>query len=313
MLVYLLQGLPLILRRISVKKRTPCAPLVARSWASIILAVSINVGCAAPLILAVETSIDKVPAERAITVKTNGRQSSQRTRAQASDLRHKQTHEAFDAVVYVKARSVALSGSSGEGSRASKISTCFGGGGVILSRDGIILTCEHVVQGADAVDVILADGRVHRASQVLAHPALDLAILKIETAELTPIAFCNAGVFVGSDVYALTRKRDSLTVDSRMGDVTRVQASLQDDLVPPSSRDYRDLIESSANVELGFSGGPLVNTRGELVGLNVAARGEPTGIADYSYAIPWNESTARALLQLLSRLEPAAEATVHVD
>ena len=136
------------------------------------------------------------------------------------------------------------------------------GSGVILSAAGHIVTNNHVIAGADAIQVLLADGRSANASVVGSDPETDLAILHIDLPELTPIALADAeSIAVGDVVLAI-------------GNPYGFGHSVSQGIVSGIGRfglqlsTYEDYIQTDATIHLGSSGGALIDHQGRLVGIN---------------------------------------------
>ncbi|MBM3944260.1 MAG: trypsin-like serine protease, partial [SAR202 cluster bacterium] len=142
------------------------------------------------------------------------------------------------------------------------------GTGIVLDTAGHVLTNNHVVQGAQIINVVLNDGTSHRASIVGADPTTDLAVLRIAAAGLTPALLGHsAELEVGQDVIAIGHALGlpggptvSKGVISALGRTIQIDA--QNTIV--------DLIQTDASINPGNSGGPLVNLKGEVVGINTA-------------------------------------------
>jgi S1-C subfamily serine protease len=181
---------------------------------------------------------------------------------------------------------------------ATPASGDWGGSGVILSADGLILTSEHVVRGASRVVVILPGGRRLPVTQCRCEPHLDLAVLRISPpAPLAPIGIPRT-VGAGEPVVAIG-STSGAGHSERAGVVTHVGTSLQSRLDPTGRRDYGNLIESTALIERGFSGGPLLTAGGQLAGICVASAGGASG-SPRGYAIPMDEKTLAAVGALCS-------------
>ena len=178
------------------------------------------------------------------------------------------------------------------------------GSGFIVSQDGYILTNNHVVQGADRVTVRLLDNREFSAKTVGTDPSTDVAVIKIQTTGLPTVRLGDAdSTRIGNWVLAIGNPLgEAFTFTVTAGIVSakgRLLAGLN------SSRyAIQDFIQTDAAINPGNSGGPLVNVRGEVIGIN-AAIASPTGYYDgYGFAIPIN--LARTVMtQLIS--------TGHVD
>ena len=137
------------------------------------------------------------------------------------------------------------------------------GSGVVFSADGYVLTNNHVIHGADDIQVLLFDGRVAQARVIGADADTDLAVLKIDAAELPAIEVAKRGdVNVGDVVLAIGNpfgvgKTVTMGIVSATGRQLRLSA-------------YEDFIQTDAAINFGNSGGALVNALGELVGINTA-------------------------------------------
>ncbi|MGE0760204.1 MAG: DegQ family serine endoprotease [Pirellulaceae bacterium] len=157
------------------------------------------------------------------------------------------------------------------------------GSGVIVSEDGYVLTNNHVVSGADEVTVTLYDDREVTAKIVGTDPSTDLAVLKIDVSGLTPAKLGNSDeTKVGQWVLAI-------------GSPFGLQQTVTAGIISAKSRvtgiigqgGYEDFLQTDAAINPGNSGGPLVNLRGEVIGINTAifSRGG-TGNVGIGFAIP---------------------------
>ncbi len=185
-----------------------------------------------------------------------------------------------------------------ESSGVRKASINEGGTGVVISSDGLILTNEHVVRHALATTVVLHDGSEHTVVSIVVHPRLDLAILRIDRAGLQPIKPTSEGSKIGSPVVAVSCESDDSEQNIRTGVITKPRRSLQRELDPTRRKDYGHLIETTIRLEPGFSGGPLLDSRGRLVGINVAVSGCPGTDQQRGYALPLNDVNSRAVARL---------------
>lgn len=138
------------------------------------------------------------------------------------------------------------------------------GSGVIASQDGHILTNNHVVENAERIQVSLADGRITPATLIGTDPATDLAVIKIQLDNLTPAKVpVNLDSRVGDIVFAIGNPH-GLGQSVSMGIISgkeRNQLGLNT---------FESFIQTDAAINAGNSGGALINTRGELVGINTA-------------------------------------------
>jgi serine protease Do len=151
------------------------------------------------------------------------------------------------------------------------------GSGVIVRDDGYVLTNHHVIDGATRIEVELHDGRRVPANVVGSDPATDLAVLKVDATGLPAARFASPNeIEVGQWAIAIGSPfglDDTITagVVSAMG-----RAGL-------GSSEIEDYIQTDASINPGNSGGPLVNLRGEVIGINTMIIGRGTGIG---FAIP---------------------------
>lgn len=169
------------------------------------------------------------------------------------------------------------------------------GSGVLVSADGVVLTNNHVVEGASSIQVRMADGREFRAELVGADPRSDLAVLRIagKAEGLRPIALADSDrVRLGESVLAIGSPF-GLTSSVSMGIVS---AKGRADV---NIADYEDFIQTDAAINPGNSGGALVNMRGELVGISTAIASSSGGNQGIGFAIPTNMArpVMRSILQ----------------
>jgi serine protease Do len=155
------------------------------------------------------------------------------------------------------------------------------GSGVIASGDGYIVTNFHVVRGADAIVVRLADQSEHQAKLVGSDARTDLALLKIEGRGLPALPFGDSDrLQVGEPVMAI-------------GNPFGLEQTVTTGIVSAKERfigsgPYDDFIQTDASVNPGNSGGPLVDSRGALVGINTAIFSQTGGSVGIGFAIPVN-------------------------
>jgi serine protease Do len=156
------------------------------------------------------------------------------------------------------------------------------GSGVIVNKDGYILTNNHVVKDADDIQVRLSDKREFKGKVIGADPKSDIAVIKIDAHELPYINLADSDKLqVGETVIAIGNPFGlSQTVTS--GIVSAVGRS------NVGISDYEDFIQTDAAINPGNSGGALVNVRGELVGINTAIFSTSGGYQGIGFAIPSN-------------------------
>ncbi len=163
------------------------------------------------------------------------------------------------------------------------------GSGFIVSADGYVLTNNHVVEGAETVIVRLLDRREFRAKVVGTDPNTDVAVLKIDAKSLPPVALGNSEqARVGSWVLAIGNPLgEGLTFTVTSGIVSAKGRALNG-LPGRGVGSIQDFIQTDAAINPGNSGGPLVNVRGEVVGVNSAIASETGFYSGYGFAIPIN-------------------------
>ena len=157
------------------------------------------------------------------------------------------------------------------------------GSGVLVSPEGYILTNHHVISDADDIDVALSDGRKVKAKVIGSDPETDIAVLKIEAKKLpTPITLGKVeSVHVGDVVLAI-------------GNPFGVGQTVTSGIVSALGRDhvgintFENFIQTDAAINPGNSGGALIDTRGNLIGINTAIYSNNGGSMGIGFAIPIN-------------------------
>ena len=165
------------------------------------------------------------------------------------------------------------------------------GSGFIVSADGYILTNNHVVADADRVMVKLLDNREFNARVIGRDPATDVAVIKIDADHLPAVALGNSdGTRVGDWVLAIGNPLEfQFTVTAGIVSAKgRDLPGLRDPDDPGQQYSIQDFIQTDAAINPGNSGGPLVNVRGEVVGINSAIASQTGYYAGYGFAIPIN-------------------------
>ena len=159
------------------------------------------------------------------------------------------------------------------------------GSGVIIRPDGYIVTNNHVISGADAIEVTLENDRVYPATLVGTDPATDIALLKIDAEELPCIEMGDSDQLrLGDWVLAIGSPYDLRST------ITAGIVSAKGRSLPNYDGQFRveSFIQTDAAVNPGNSGGALVNTAGELVGINTSIISLTGSYAGYSFAVPVN-------------------------
>lgn len=154
------------------------------------------------------------------------------------------------------------------------------GSGVILTADGYIVTNNHVVEGADELQVKLSDNREFKARIIGLDASTDLALLKIEAKDLPAITVANSDdLRLGEWVLAIGNPY-GLTSTVTAGIVSAKARSLG------TRQSIESYIQTDAAINPGNSGGALVNAKGELVGINAALYSQTGSFTGYGFAIP---------------------------
>ena len=167
------------------------------------------------------------------------------------------------------------------------------GSGVIVSPAGYILTNNHVIEEADQIEVVLNDGRKSAAQVIGTDPETDLAILKIELTELPVITLGNSDALaIGDPVLAIGNPFGvGQTVTSGIvSALGRTQLGINT---------FENFIQTDAAINPGNSGGALVDTNGQLMGINTAIYSRSGGSMGIGFAIP--TSTARSVMEAIVR------------
>ncbi|MEX1223098.1 MAG: trypsin-like peptidase domain-containing protein [Pirellulales bacterium] len=156
------------------------------------------------------------------------------------------------------------------------------GSGVIIDREGLILTNNHVVAGADEVVVKLLDGREFVATDIRTDPETDLALLRIEGADDLPAAKLGDSdrLSIGDWVIAIGNPFD-------------LESTVSAGIISGKGRDLGKIrrakfLQTDAAINPGNSGGPLVNLRGEVIGINTAIASSSGGYQGIGFAVPVN-------------------------
>jgi serine protease Do len=165
------------------------------------------------------------------------------------------------------------------------------GSGVVVTSEGHIITNNHVVDQVDEIEVQLSDGRTKKAKLIGADAMVDLAVLKIDEPGLKPLKLGDSdSVQVGDFVVAI-------------GNPFGFEETVTDGIISSRGRPNRvdgfgDYLQTNAAINPGNSGGPLVNLRGEVIGINTAIISRSGGSQGIGFAIPSN-SVKTALESLL--------------
>src|SRR6266446_251868 len=164
------------------------------------------------------------------------------------------------------------------------------GSGVIVTEEGHIITNNHVVDQVDEIDVQLSDGRTEKARLVGADAQVDLAVLKIDNPGTKPLKLADSDTVQAGDFV--------LAIGNPFGfDETVTDGIISSKGRPNRTDAFGDLLQTNAAINPGNSGGPLINLRGEVIGINVAIISRSGGSQGIGFAIPSN--TVRTALESL--------------
>ena len=164
------------------------------------------------------------------------------------------------------------------------------GSGVIVTNEGHIITNNHVVDQVDEIEVQLSDGRTKTARLVGADSQVDLAVLKIDDPGVKPLKLADSDTVQAGDFV--------LAIGNPFGFEETVTEGIISSKGRPNRTDaFGDLLQTDAAINPGNSGGPLINLRGEVIGINTAIISRTGGSQGIGFAIPSN--TIRTALESL--------------
>ncbi len=164
------------------------------------------------------------------------------------------------------------------------------GSGVIVTNEGHIITNNHVVDQVDEIEVQLSDGRTKKARLIGADSQVDLAVLKIDDPGVRPLKLADSDMVQAGDFV--------LAIGNPFGFEETVTDGIISSKGRPNRTDaFGDLLQTNAAINPGNSGGPLINLRGEVVGINTAIISRSGGSQGIGFAIPSN--TVRTALESL--------------
>lgn len=163
------------------------------------------------------------------------------------------------------------------------------GTGIVVQSNGLIVTNNHVVQGATAITVtVVNSGRTYTASVVGTDAAHDIAVLKVNANGLTTVSTSStANVTVGESILAVGNAGGTGVPTAATGTVTATNQSITaTDQNGQNPENLTGLIETSAPIQAGDSGGPLYDSQGKVIGIDTAAATNRRGATTAGYAIP---------------------------
>ena len=165
------------------------------------------------------------------------------------------------------------------------------GSGVIVSHEGYVLTNNHVVEGADEIEVVLTDGRKAPAKIVGLDPETDLAVIKIDQDKLPVIVLGQSELARVGDVVLAIGNPFGVGQTVTMGIISALGRNNL------HINSFENFIQTDAAINFGNSGGALVDTRGNLIGINTAIYSQSGGSVGIGFAIP--VSTAKTVMEAI--------------
>ena len=166
------------------------------------------------------------------------------------------------------------------------------GSGFIISPDGYIITNDHVAGNAAEITVTMTNGERLKAELVGSDPFTDVALLKVEAENLPYLTLGNSDdIIIGEWAIAFGNPFGLFEINDKPTVTVGVISSVGMNLGRIESRYYREMIETDAAINGGNSGGPLVNGRGEVIGVNtlIFTGGQSTTFVGYGFAVPINK------------------------
>jgi Do/DeqQ family serine protease len=179
------------------------------------------------------------------------------------------------------------------------------GSGVIVSPKGYVLTNHHVVEGADEIEVALTDGRKLKAKAVGSDPEIDIAVLQVEDAQLPAIVFGDGDALRVGDVVLAIGNPFGVGQTVTMGIVSALGRSHL------GINTFENFIQTDAAINPGNSGGALIDTAGNLVGINTAIYSRSGGSLGIGFAIP--ASSARRIMEQIIQTGSVTRGWIGVE
>ena len=176
----------------------------------------------------------------------------------------------------------------GQGGSVQQQPVIGSGSGVIISKDGYIITNNHVIKGADAIEVILNDKRAFDARLIGTDPTTDIALLKIDADNLHFLKYGDSDDLKLGEWVLAVGNPFNLTSTVTAGIVSAKARSINILSNQRNRFGIEAFIQTDAAVNPGNSGGALVNSKGELVGINTAIASQTGSYTGYSFAVPVN-------------------------
>jgi len=182
---------------------------------------------------------------------------------------------------------VSTTGTTSLGRRSSQFTGS--GSGFIVSKDGLILTNNHVIMDTSSLSVTLDDGRELPATVVKTDPTHDLALIKVNATGLTPVTLGDSGAIqVGQLAIAIGSPLGTFTDSVTSGIVSGLDRSITvGDSSSTFTEDLTGLVQTDAAINPGNSGGPLLDANGAVIGVVTAAS---SSAQDMGFAVPINQA-----------------------
>lgn len=180
------------------------------------------------------------------------------------------------------------------------------GSATIVREDGLLLTNEHVIQGASDIDVLFADGQKLRGTVLAADPRSDLAIVRVPRTGLRPVQLCDWSAVARGQWSIVVGNPFGLGLDGQLSISVGIIANLGRQLPglgEVDDRFYSDMIQVTAPIHPGNSGGPLFNIHGELIGVVTAMHTRTPADDGVGFAIPMSPAKTR-IINLLCQGRP---------
>jgi S1-C subfamily serine protease len=170
------------------------------------------------------------------------------------------------------------------------------GTGFVIDGNGDIVTNEHVVAGASSVNVKFADGSTYKATVVGADASTDVAVIKVAApaGELHPLTLASSSVAVGDPVVAIG---DPFGLDNTV--TVGIVSAIAREIVSPNNTPIENAIQTDAAINHGNSGGPLLNLRGEVIGITSQIASSAGGNNGVGFALP-SSTVKQVVTQLLA-------------
>jgi len=175
------------------------------------------------------------------------------------------------------------------------------GSGTVMDRNGLILTNEHVVQSAEEIEILFHDRSTMKARVWAADPRGDLAVLKVDRDDLVPVKIADWSIVARGQWSITLGNPYGIGADGNLsvsiGVISNLDRTLPG-LGEVDDRFYADMIQTTAPIHPGCSGGPLFNIRGELVGVVTAMHTRAPADEGVGFAIPMTKARRRLIHEL---------------